>query len=122
MTEQKQKTTNYRISAAPVIGADGDVYAIPGDTPGAGAAQPILPYIRENYDVSTGNVVGILISCGTGGAGNHHVHIRTSTIGHDAGETGKGIAIAVGQSLYIPKPTDDWAAESPTEFYVALFY
>jgi hypothetical protein len=93
MTEQKQKTTNYRISAAPVIGADGDVYAIPGDTPGAGAAQPILPYIRSTYNVSTANVVGILISCPPGGAGTQHVHVRTSTIGLDAGETGKGIAI-----------------------------
>jgi hypothetical protein len=122
MTEQRQKTINYRISAAPVIGADGDVYAIPGNTPGAGAAQPILPYIRDNYSVSTGNVVGILISCGTGGSGNHHVHIRTSTIGLGAGEAGKGISIPVGQSLYLPKPTDDWAAECPSEFYVALFY
>ena len=122
MTEQKQKTTNYRISAAPVIGADGDVYAIPGDTPGAGAAQPILPYIRSTYNVSTANVVGMLVSCGTGGAGNHHVHIRTSTIGLTAADTGKGVAIASGQSLYLPKPTDDWSAESPTEFYVALFY
>ena len=122
MTEQKQKTINYRISAAPVIGEDGDIYAIPGDTPGAGAAQPILPYIRENYGVSTSNVVGILIGCPPGGAGSHHVHVRTSTIGHGAGEAGKGIAIAAGQSLYFPKPTDDWAAECPVEFYVVLFY
>ena len=122
MTEQRQKTINYRISAAPVIGDDGDIYAIPGDTPGAGVAQPILPYIRENYGVSTGNVVGILISCAPGGAGSHHVHIRTSTIGHGAAETGKGIAIKAGESLYLSKPTDDWAAECPSEFYVALFY
>jgi hypothetical protein len=115
MTEQKQKTTNYRISSAPVVGSQGDVYPIAASA--AGEARPILPYIRTTHSVPTAEVVGILICAATAA-----VVVRGDFIGVAAGNTGKGITIAAGTSLYIPKPTDGWGAESAAECYVAMFY
>ncbi len=115
MTEQKQKTTNYRLSAAPVIGEDGEVYPISASA--GGEARPILPFIRDTHQVKTANVTGVLIN-----ASSADVFVRGAFIGVAAGNTGKGIKIAAGNSLYIPKPTDSWGVESSAECYVALFY
>ncbi len=119
MAVQGPQNIGTRLSAAPELGVQGDVFLLATSAP-AGAAQDLKAALVAAGAHLEG-AVGLLISTPVG-TGSQHSYLRTSTIGKGAALTGKGICIAETEALFIPMPNNDWAIENALTVSVAVFY
>lgn len=108
----------------PNIGAHGDVVMIDPSAV-AGAAVDIVSLTRAQLPAAATVLepAGYLVSNTSGGA----AYVRTDTIGIAAGNTGKGIKIADGDSLWIPGANNaqqerTWAIEATGTVAVAVYF
>ena len=108
----------------PNIKAHGDVVMIDPSSV-AGAAVDIVTLTRAQLPAAAAAVepAGYLVSNTSGGA----AYVRTDTIGLAAGNTGKGIKIADGESLWIPGANNaqqarTWAIEATGTVAVAVYF
>lgn len=108
----------------PQIYQHGDVVEIdPSGTPGAAANLVTLVKAQLPAAAQVVEPSGYLVSNTSGGA----AYIRTDTIGLAAGQTGKGIKVADGDSIWIPGignalQARDWAIEATGSVAVAVYF
>lgn len=118
MAVQGPQNIGTRLSAAPELGVQGDVFLLAAS---AGGAAQDLKAALVAAGAHLEGAVGLLISTPVG-TGSQHSYLRTSTIGKGAALTGKGICIAETEALFIPMPNNDWAIENALTVSVAVFY
>ena len=108
----------------PQIYRDGDVVQIdPSGVAGEAANLVTLVNAQINSAAKGAEPSGYLISNTSGGA----AYIRTDTIGLAAANTGKGIKIADGDSLWVPGignalQARSWGIEATGAVAVAVYY
>lgn len=108
----------------PSIAAQGDVVMVDPSAV-AGAAVDLVSLTRAQLPAAASVLepAGYLVSNTSGGA----AYVRTDTIGLAAGNTGKGIKIGDGESLWIPGADNaqqerTWAIEATGAVAVAVYF
>jgi hypothetical protein len=111
------------MNVSPQIYRDGDVVEI--DPSGvAGEAANLVTLVQAQLNTAAkAEPSGYLISNTSGGA----AYVRTDTIGLAAANTGKGVKIADGESLWIPGignalQARSWGIEATGAVAVAVYY